>query len=169
MVIELAKRRDIVENPKGTAIRRGDEIVLLESEIVNGHERHVQAQGLPVIAVIERDVNALFSSRVQQNFANGILAHHAHEIDVANAADGLLPGLTKIMGTENVRMQVVEAVAIDRGVRGAGVEVRSFQHIDGAPNGERWWRDVFPSRAGIFRQLDISIVAANPNQAFTDG
>src|SRR5260370_18745608 len=73
------------------------------------------------------------------------------------------------MGTENVRMQVVEAVAIDRGVRGASVEVRSFEHIDGAPNGERRWGDVFPSRAGIFGDLDIAVVAANPNQAFTDG
>src|SRR4029077_21195379 len=78
-------------------------------------------------------------------------------------------GLTKIVSAENVRMQVVEAVAVDGGVRGGGVEARVFEHVDGAPDREGGRRNVFPGGAGVFGYLDVAVVAADPNQTFGDG
>src|SRR6202043_613515 len=73
MAGEFAKWSDVVENPEGTAVGCGDQIVLLESEIVNGDGGHVQAQRLPVVAVIEREVRALFGAGIQETFTDRVL------------------------------------------------------------------------------------------------
>src|ERR1700687_5321747 len=101
---------------------------------------------MPVVAVVEGNVHAFFGPGVQKTFAHRVFAHRADKIDIANAADGFLPGLTKIMGAENMRMQVVETVAVDGGVSAASVKVRGLQNADRAPDGKVRRSNIFPRR-----------------------
>src|SRR6266852_5056577 len=93
---QLAERRHIIKNPEGTSVRCGDKVVLLHSKVMNRHDRHVQAQRLPVIAVVERNVHAFFRSSVQETFAHRVFAHSTDIVDIADAADHLLRSLPEI-------------------------------------------------------------------------
>src|SRR5207253_7491088 len=47
------QRLDVVENPEPSSVSRRDQIVAMNCEIANRGWRHVQAQRLPVITIIE--------------------------------------------------------------------------------------------------------------------
>src|SRR5262249_26452763 len=49
--VELPQRRDVVENPKPAAMRRDDEIVVLDNYIAHGTRWQIQSQRLPVRTV----------------------------------------------------------------------------------------------------------------------
>src|ERR1700687_746876 len=123
---------------------------------------------MPVVAAVEGYVHAFFGPGVQKAFAHRVFAHRADKIDIANAADGFLPGLTKIARAKNMWAQIVEPVAIDGGVRSAGVKVRRFQIADRAPDGRVRRSDVFPRRSSVLGHLNISVVGSHPNQSFLD-
>src|ERR1700686_2530817 len=165
----MSKRTDIVKNPKGTAVGGGDQVVLLHGEVVNGNDRHVQAQRMPVVPTVKRNIHSFFCSGIEQTFSYRVFPHGAHKIDVANAIHGFLPGLTKIPRPENVRTEIVQTIAIDRGVGSAGIKVRRFENADRAPDGDVRRRNILPRRASIFRHLNISVVASNPNQSVLNG
>jgi len=84
--IHLAKRRDIVEDPERTAIRRGYQVILFDGQVMDGYHWHVQPERLPMISAVERNVNPCWSPRTA-TLAHGILAHRPHKIAVANAVD----------------------------------------------------------------------------------
>ena len=62
---ELMEGTDIVQDPKGPALRRDDQIVSMKFDVANGHVRQIQLERLPVRAVVERDEDAEFSSGVK--------------------------------------------------------------------------------------------------------
>ena len=82
----------------------------------------------PSYAKLEARVAALTAelheAREQQTATHGILAHGVHDFVVRDSADDLLPVASGVVRTVDVRMQVIELEAIDRGVRGFVVEVR---------------------------------------------
>src|ERR1700730_2810997 len=119
----MSKRTDIVKNPERTAVGGGDQIILLYRQVVNGNDRHVQAQRMPVLPIVKRNVHRSFGSGIQKTFTRRIFAHGAHKIDVANATHGFLPGLAKIARSENMWMEIIETIAIDRGVDGGGIKM----------------------------------------------
>ena len=45
-------------------MRGGDQIVVLDQQVVNRRDRQIQLQGLPAGAIIEGDVDARFRARV---------------------------------------------------------------------------------------------------------
>ena len=51
----FAQRRDVIKNPERAPVRADDEVVVVNPEIAHGGVRQIQLQGLPVVAVIERD------------------------------------------------------------------------------------------------------------------
>ena len=54
---ELPQRRHVVEDPEAAAVRRDGEIVAVDDQIADRGVRQVQRQRLPVVAVVERDVD----------------------------------------------------------------------------------------------------------------
>src|SRR5258708_29605188 len=50
---ELLQWGQVIEDPEGPAVRRGHEVVVLDHEVVNRHDREVALQRLPARAVVE--------------------------------------------------------------------------------------------------------------------
>ena len=66
-------------------MRSNHQIIAMDREIANRSDRQIQLQGLPVIAVIERNVNSEFGSGEEQPFALRIFANCAQESRGGNA------------------------------------------------------------------------------------
>ena len=64
--VELAQQRDVVEDPERAAVRRREQVAVLNQQIVHRNDRQVQSQRLPVTAVVERNVDAGLGARVEQ-------------------------------------------------------------------------------------------------------
>ena len=62
--LDLLERRQIVENPESAPLRRDHEVLMRHLDIGDRRHRQVHLERLPVPAVIERNVNAEFRSRV---------------------------------------------------------------------------------------------------------
>ncbi len=76
---------------------RGDHhIVALNHDIGNLHVRQIEREGLPMGAIVERNVDAVLGAGEQQALAHRIFAHGVHEIVFGNAVDDLGPGLAVV-------------------------------------------------------------------------
>ncbi len=92
--------RDVVENPEAAAVGADDEVVLVmigvNVEVADGSGGQVLAQGLPVIAVIEADVDGGLGAGEQQTGLFGIDAQTVHPASGAlvagQAVDDAGPG-----------------------------------------------------------------------------
>ncbi len=62
--VHLAEGSDIIERPKGAAMRGHDQIIAFNGEIVNGCGWQIEFQRLPAPAIIERNVDAVFRARI---------------------------------------------------------------------------------------------------------
>jgi hypothetical protein len=72
---DFAERGNVVDHPEGAAVGADDEIVFVYDEIADGRDRQVELEGLPVIAVIEGNVDAEFGSRVEEALAFRIFSY----------------------------------------------------------------------------------------------
>jgi hypothetical protein len=147
-------------------MRADDEVVVLDHEIANRRRRQVVPQRLPVIAIVKRDEDRLFGAGIQQPAPLRILANHADDPAVGNAARDVRPRLAAVVGAVDVRPQVVETQRVDRGVSGVHVEVRRIHDRHLHPRRECRRRDVLPVLAAITRQVNQSVVGPSPNRIF---
>src|SRR5260370_2183626 len=161
--VDLAQRRNVIQNPKGAAVRGDHQIVVMHDEVADRSSGHIEPQRLPGIAIIERDVHAHFRAGIEQAFAYRIFADAIEEAAFGNAGGGALPGFAEVTRTVEIWFQVFEAVTVDRGVRGCPVATRSFDVRDFAPGREFRRSDVAPGLAFVLRELDESVVSAGPN------
>src|SRR5258708_12769229 len=100
---------------------------------MDGHHRHVEPERLPMISIVERNVNTLFRSGIQQPFAPRVFTNHANEIHVANPADRFLPSLTEVTRPEDMRAKIIELVSIDRPINAPPIEIPPSQNTHPAP------------------------------------
>src|SRR5207245_11622693 len=129
--------------------------------------RNVQAQRLPVIAIIKRNVNRAFSSGEQKTFALRILAYRIHVFGLRNTIRDLGPSCAGVAGAKDVRPQIIEPQSIDRSVRHIFVVVARFDNRDFPEGLELRWCDVFPSLAAIAREMNEAIVSPRPDAVDT--
>src|SRR5271167_3720841 len=61
-MVRLPQRRDVVENPECTAVGCNHEIVSVDGQVVDRNRGKIQLQGLPMIAVVERNVSPEFGA-----------------------------------------------------------------------------------------------------------
>ena len=55
----LAQGREVVENPEGAAVGGDDEVVIVDDEVAGVAGGKIQLERLPVVAVVERNVDAI--------------------------------------------------------------------------------------------------------------
>src|ERR1035438_32035 len=67
---QLAERGDIVENPEAAAVRAHHEIAVVHDEIAHRGGGHVEAQGLPIVAIVEADENGKLGGGEEQALAD---------------------------------------------------------------------------------------------------
>ena len=169
-VHHLVQGRQIVEDPKRAALGGGNQFLLslVNREISDWSYRKIELHRLPIRAVVKRNVNTRFSSRIQQAALVWILANHAGERGVGNTVGDLLPGLARFV---KIRLVIVVLVHRRGHVRGARFERRSLQRIDLNP----FRHDVFRGRhvrpvfAAVAGDIHQAIVRARPNRAGLDG
>ena len=109
------------------------QIVAVHHDVANRGDRHVVLQRLPLRAVVEGNVDAQFGGGIEQPFGLRIFLNRVDEGAFGNAGDDVLPGLAAVVGAIDVRLVIGDAMAIDRGVGGLGIEVAGFDLRDLAP------------------------------------
>ena len=162
---DLSQRRDVIEHPKRTAMGCNNEIVLLDHQIVDGRDRQIQLERLPVCAVIERNKHAQLGAGVKQAGFFRIFAHGVHISAVRNAVCDRRPGFAQISRFENVWLEIIEFMSIHRDISAAAVARRRINNADRAPRGHLR-RDVGPMLSVISGHLHQTIVRAGPERSF---
>src|SRR5436305_668108 len=107
-------------------MRRHYEIVALNKKIAHGTRWQIQSQRFPVRAVIERDVNAFFRSGEQETFPFQIFANRVDDLTRRYAVGDLRPCFATVVGSKNVRPQIVDSYRVDRSVSGVRIEMSGF-------------------------------------------
>src|SRR4029077_12981309 len=153
----------VIENPERASMRADDEIVAVNGQVAHRGVRQVELQRLPAVAVVKRNENRAFRTGKKQAFALGIFAYGIARSSGRNAVGDFGPRLAEIARAVNVRAQVIETEAVDGGVRGAGVEMRSLDDGNLAPGLELGRGDVFPGFSSVLRNVNQTVIGAGPN------
>src|SRR2546429_6745150 len=89
---------------------------------MNRRARQIELQALPVSSAIEGCKHTGLGGRIQQVGSGRILAHHVNEGALREAAANRRPGLAAVAGPEDVGLEVIELVTVDRDIRGRSEE-----------------------------------------------
>src|SRR5579859_4460717 len=166
--VHLAEGTDVIERPKGAPVCGHDQVIAFYGEIVNGCGRQIEFQRLPAPAIIERNVNAVFRARIKQALALRIFSNSVRVTIVRQSRRDFRPRLAIIGRFEKVRMEVIQFVAVNGDVCCAGGVWRSIDDANQAPVPEFFGSDVGPVLAAIAGDMDESVVAPSPNEAFLE-
>ena len=75
----------------------------MDGQVTHGSVRQIELQRLPVVAVIERDVDGGFGSGKEQALAKGIFADDVDRSVVGKTLGDFDPGLAIVAGAIDVR------------------------------------------------------------------
>ncbi len=126
-----------------------DQIIVVNPEIAHRSVRQIELQRLPVVSVIKRNPNRIFSPGEEQAFANGIFAHRVDGAEVRQAGCNQLPVLAAVVCAIDIGAKIVDAEPTHRSVRSALVEVRRGDLRDLAPRSQFFRRDIGPILPGV--------------------
>ena len=126
----------------------------MNREIAHRRMRQIQLQRLPIVSIVEGSVDGAFRAGVEQTFSHRIFAHHVACAAIRNAFCNFRPRFSEIACAVNVRAQIVEPERIDRRVRRARIEVRSFDDGNFAPRLQLRRRDVLPGFSAVTRDVN---------------
>src|SRR5439155_1185322 len=107
-------------------------------------EEEEEREALPVIARVERYVNAPLGPRVEQPAPHRILPHRVDDLVRRYSLNDVGPRPTAIFGAEDVGVEVVETEAVHGGVDGEGIDVRRLHKRNLAPGRQRGRGHVHP-------------------------
>ena len=122
----VPQHADVVQDPEAAAVRRDDQIVVLDRQVAHRRRRQVQLQRLPVVAVVERHEDGELGAREQQSAARRILFDRLHVDARRQTARDRLPRLAAVLRAQRVRLVVGEPMAIDGRVRFVRRAVRTM-------------------------------------------
>ena len=160
--VDLLQLCHVVQDPERAAVSGHHQVVVRDHHVVDGHDRQVELEGLPVHPIVEGYQHAGLCAGVEQALAFRILAHHSHKGVFRDAVGDLSPGRPVIVGLVDVGLEVVRFVA-GHGDKGpARLEGRNIDHGNQAPPGHLLGGDVLPGLAPVTREVDQPIVASHP-------
>ncbi len=136
----------------------------MHQQIVDARNRQIELQALPVLTIIERQVNTMAGAGVQQPRQGGILAHHVDELTLRQAVTDFTPARAGVVGDISAWREIIQPVPVDGHIGGIRVSRRRIDEIDPAPVLQAGGRDIVPSGTAIGGQMHPSIVASDPNQ-----
>ena len=116
-----------------------------------------------MVAVVEGNVDAQLGGGVEQAILLRVLLDGVDVRAVGNPVNDVGPGAAAVVGAIDVGAPVGEAVAIDGGVGGFGVEVAGLNAGDLAPRRHRWRGHIVPMRAVVAGDVDEAVVGAGPD------
>src|SRR5262249_43507342 len=83
--VDLTKRRDVIKDPERPPVGADNKILLMNHQIANRGCRQIQAERLPVVPVVEREVDCPFGAGEQQSFKLGIFANRVYRLVVGDS------------------------------------------------------------------------------------
>src|SRR6185503_7755373 len=124
---DLSERRDVIEYPERSSVCADNNVVIFHNKIADRRRRHVQSQRLPILTVVDREINGLFRSGKKQTFSNRVFANCINDAAFRYAAGYPFPGAAAIVSAVNVRPKVIETKRIhccvcSIGIKSAGVD-----------------------------------------------
>src|SRR5207237_696448 len=122
--LKLAQRRYIIQNPESAPVRADGDVVVFDNQIADGRSGQIKSKRLPVVAVIERNVNRTFGSREQQAFALRVFTHDVNDLPVGNSLYDFRPSLSIVSRSINMRSIVINAQSVYRRVSRVVVKMR---------------------------------------------
>ena len=143
-------------------MRGNHQIIVLYHQVVNRADRQIELQGLPMVAIIERDIDPQFRSGKQQPFADRVFADHPDIRSLGNAIGNLVPAFSVVVGAIDCRGNIVEAMAVNCGIRRSSFEMAGFKDADLAPLREACGRYIVPVFAVILGDLNQARVRPDP-------
>ena len=132
-VVELVKRRQVVQDPERAPMGRDDHLDVLDDQVVDRRDRQVAAEPMPASAVVERNVDARLGPAIEQALAARVLADRPRELAVGDAAGDLAPRLAAVGGLVQIGPRVVVLVTRGRDVKRVLVVRRGFDDADQRP------------------------------------
>ena len=167
-LVELAERRDVVEDPESSSVRGRDQVVVLDDDIAHRARRHIQTERLPVIAVVKRDEDLLFRAREKQALAHRVLADGIHRRPPGDPVHDLGPRFSAVVRPEDVRPHVVDPDGVDGRVSRLRVEPSGVHHRDLGPWDELRRRHVRPVLAAVRGCVDQAVIGPDPDAVDVD-
>src|SRR6266404_497472 len=126
----------------------------MNSDVAHRRMWQIQLQRLPVVSIVERNIDGAFRSCEQQALWSRVFANHVAGAAIGNAMSNFRPRLSEIARAVNVRAQIVEPERIDRRVRRARIEMRGFDSRDFAPRLQLRRRNVLPEFPAVARNVN---------------
>src|SRR6185312_13539272 len=166
---DLTERADVVDHPDTTAVRADDEIVAIDLEIAHRSDGQVELDRLPVVAVVERHERAALGAGEEQALAHVVFFDRVDVDAGRESGRDPLPGLAEVARAIDVGLEVLELVPVDAGVGDVLIEVRRFDHRHATPRRDRRRRDIVPRLAVVARDLNETIVGADPDHWHENG
>ena len=172
---QLLQRRDVVQDPEAAPVGPHHQVVevFLHLDPVHRRHRHVVHERLPVVPVVERDVEDVLGAEIEEPGPHRILVDVARvaERTVRDALDDLLEALAVVVGAVHVRLEVALLVMLDRQVGLAGLVGRRVNAAHDAVR--RQIRDVVghvaPGPAPVPRDVHEPVVGPGPHHVRVEG
>src|SRR5208283_1899232 len=105
----------------------------MNHEVAHRSCRQIQLQRLPAFSIVEGNVYASLCTGIQQTLAQGIFADAVQPTALWNSQRNAFPGFAKITSAVQIGIQVFESMAVNSGIRGTRIEMRSFDMGNFAP------------------------------------
>ncbi len=123
---ELLQRRDVVGDVDAASVRRHDQVAVarVHEDVVGAYGGIVGHELLPLLAAVERNVQAELGADVEQILVLRILADDLYVAERRQVARDALERRAVIARDEDVGLEIVVAVAVHRHVGRPAVEVR---------------------------------------------
>src|ERR1019366_115049 len=99
----------------------------------------------------------------------GIFAHGAYVGTGRNAVGDASPALAEVVGLVDERVEIVELMAVNRNIGGAGVVVRGFDDADHAPLRHICWSDVLPGLTVVAGEMNQAVIGSRPEHSLLQG
>src|SRR5580704_3552239 len=168
---QLLQRSNVIQNPESPPVSSQRQIVkaFLHRNPIDRRMRQARLKGLPILSVVERNVERVFRAQVQQTFAHGIFSNAMRITQHAmwNSVCDRCPRLAVIRRLVNERIAIVHLMAVYGDISGPGIVVRSFNVAYRAPFQKvgNILRDISPDFSAVARDLHQPIIGARPDRA----
>ena len=65
--IELSQRSHVIENPERATMGSHDDVVVMDDKVSNRRRRHIQAEALPMVAIVDGEIDSPFGPGEQKS------------------------------------------------------------------------------------------------------
>src|SRR6185437_1525197 len=83
---DLAERAHVVEHPEAAAVGGDGEVIAVDDDVPHGGDGHVELEWMPVVAVVEGDVDAELGGGVEEALLFRVFADAVDEGAAGDAA-----------------------------------------------------------------------------------